>query len=188
MEKVELRAKFRDRRAALSDRPQLEAQTVKRLSDWLDTLTDGETRGLNWAAYWPRPEELSLVALFRARPEINWIFPKVKGQDLEMWRPPSWETMKPGAYGIPEPGADGVLVPKSELDGVFVPLIAFDTKGHRLGSGKGFYDRYLRGLNVPKVGVAFECQKHEGLLPAEAHDQPLDQVVTESRTYLAKKI
>jgi 5-formyltetrahydrofolate cyclo-ligase len=46
------------------------------------------------------------------------------------------------AWNIPEP-VDGIEVPVSKIDVVFVPLLAFDLQGHRVGYGKGFYDRFL---------------------------------------------
>jgi 5-formyltetrahydrofolate cyclo-ligase len=65
-------------------------------------------------------------------------------------------------------------------------MLAFDRHGHRLGSGKGFYDRYLEGLNARTIGVAFECQMHSEDLPVEPHDRPLDCVVTEQQVYMVR--
>src|SRR6187402_2763438 len=49
-------------------------------------------------------------------------------------------------YNIPEP-VDGIEVPIKKIDVVFVPLLAFDTKGNRVGYGKGFYDKLLSECN-----------------------------------------
>lgn len=59
-------------------------------------------------------------------------------------------------YGIPEP-VDGLEVPVTKIDVVFVPLLAFDTKGHRVGYGKGFYDRFLSECEPTaiKIGLSF---------------------------------
>nr|WP_262908877.1 5-formyltetrahydrofolate cyclo-ligase [Hymenobacter translucens] len=58
-------------------------------------------------------------------------------------------------WGIPEP-ADGALVSPAELDAVLVPLLAFDEVGHRVGYGKGFYDRFLAWCrpDVLRIGLA----------------------------------
>ncbi|MBX9808343.1 MAG: 5-formyltetrahydrofolate cyclo-ligase, partial [Flavobacteriaceae bacterium] len=50
--------------------------------------------------------------------------------------------IKKNEYNIPEP-VDGLEVPTSKIDVVFVPLLAFDKTGHRAGYGKGFYDKFL---------------------------------------------
>jgi len=55
--------------------------------------------------------------------------------------------------------------------------VAFDAEGHRLGRGKGYYDRFLQSLpSVKKIGVCFDFQKVESV-PAEAHDVVVDIVV-----------
>lgn len=64
---------------------------------------------------------------------------------------------------------------------VLIPGLAFDQRGHRLGRGKGFYDRTFEKRNdVIKVGVAYESQI-TGELPLEPHDVKMDFIVTELR-------
>lgn len=59
-------------------------------------------------------------------------------------------------YNIYEP-VDGIEVPVSKIDVVFVPLLAYDTKGNRVGYGKGFYDNFLSKCrtDVVKIGLSF---------------------------------
>jgi 5-formyltetrahydrofolate cyclo-ligase len=59
-------------------------------------------------------------------------------------------------YGIPEP-MNGLEVPASKIEVVFVPLLAYDKKGNRVGYGKGFYDTFLSqcNANVIKIGLSF---------------------------------
>src|SRR6218665_3368844 len=59
-------------------------------------------------------------------------------------------------YGIGEP-ADGAPAPAQELDLIIVPLLAYDTNGHRVGYGKGYYDRFLNQCrkDVVKIGFSF---------------------------------
>jgi 5-formyltetrahydrofolate cyclo-ligase len=59
-------------------------------------------------------------------------------------------------YNIPEP-IDGLEVPATKIDVVFVPLLAFDKKGHRVGYGKGFYDKFLSECKpgTIKIGLSF---------------------------------
>lgn len=65
-------------------------------------------------------------------------------------------TIRKNKYNIPQP-VDGIEVPSIKIDVVFVPLLAFDTKGHRVGYGKGFYDKFLSECkpNVLKIGLSF---------------------------------
>lgn len=82
------------------------------------------------------------------------------------------------SYGIPEP-VDGIEVPSIKLDVVFVPLLAFDTRGQRVGYGKGFYDRFLAECkpDVIKIGLSFfEAESTE--IPHNDTDVPLDYCVT----------
>ena len=81
------------------------------------------------------------------------------------------------SYGIPEP-LDGIPIEPSQLEVVFVPLLAFDKKGHRIGYGKGFYDRFLSTCpkNCLKIGLSlFEA---ETAVPSTAFDIPLDYCIT----------
>ncbi len=69
--------------------------------------------------------------------------------------------------------------PKERIDLVIVPGVAFSKEGSRLGRGKGFYDRFLKGLprNIKKIGLAYDLQIVEDL-PATTHDTPVDIVIT----------
>jgi len=109
-------------------------------------------------------------------------FPRVAAKDepliFHRWKP--GQNMQRGAYGIPEPLKDWPLAyPKILL----VPLLAFDVHGHRLGYGGGYYDRTLDFLRanstVRAIGVAYAGQEVPEL-PREAHDHPLDAVITEN--------
>jgi 5-formyltetrahydrofolate cyclo-ligase len=64
--------------------------------------------------------------------------------------------IKTNAYGIPEP-MDGIEVPVNKIEVVFVPLLAYDTMGNRVGYGKGFYDTFLSECkpDVIKIGLSF---------------------------------
>ena len=81
-------------------------------------------------------------------------------------------------FGIPEPQLDvRKVVPVSDIDVVFTPLVAFDDAGHRLGMGGGFYDRSLASYQGLVVGLAHDCQQHPAL-PVASWDKPLSLIVT----------
>ncbi len=88
--------------------------------------------------------------------------------------------MKHSPYGIPEPEEGHEIAPEV-LDVVFVPLLAYDQRGMRLGYGKGFYDRFLAQCsnNCQKVGLSF-FEPESQLIPSEPWDLALDLVVTPS--------
>lgn len=87
------------------------------------------------------------------------------------------------AYGIPEP-VEGIEVPSQKIDVVFVPLLAFDERGHRVGYGKGFYDRFLNECreDVITVGLSFFEAENEAI-EANETDVPMDYCVTPLRVY-----
>lgn len=95
--------------------------------------------------------------------------------------PDGW---KVGAYGIRTPILERAEIIRPEvLDLVLVPCTAFDAACHRVGMGKGYYDRYLpRCKNVVTLGIAFEAQRVPDAA-VEAHDQRLDGFVTERKVY-----
>ena len=85
-------------------------------------------------------------------------------------------------FGIPEP-QKGIEVAPSSIDVVFVPLLAFDKQGHRIGYGKGFYDRFLNqcGPNTRFVGLSFFAPENK--IPNASHDIALDYCVTPKNSY-----
>ncbi len=62
--------------------------------------------------------------------------------------------LKINSYGIPEPDSEATVY-HGEIDITIIPLLAFDQKGNRVGYGKGFYDRFLAGMNTRKIGLSF---------------------------------
>ena len=80
-------------------------------------------------------------------------------------------------WGIPEP-QDAQLILAPEVDIVLIPLLAFDKSGHRVGYGKGFYDRFLADCrpDVLKVGLSLEPPV-EAIADPNPFDVPLDAVV-----------
>ena len=91
--------------------------------------------------------------------------------------------IKKNEFNIPEP-VDGLEVPVAKIDVVFVPLLAFDKAGHRVGYGKGFYDTFLGACaqNTIKIGLSFfeAVESIEGIFET---DQALDFCVTPNMIY-----
>ena len=86
-------------------------------------------------------------------------------------------------YNIFEP-VDGIEVPNAKIEVVFVPLLAYDKKGNRVGYGKGFYDKFLSSCNddVIKIGVSF-FEPEEAIDDVFESDIRLDYCVTPTANY-----
>jgi 5-formyltetrahydrofolate cyclo-ligase len=91
--------------------------------------------------------------------------------------------IKKNQYNIPEP-VDGLEVPTSKIDVVFVPLLAFDKTGHRAGYGKGFYDKFLTECKPEtiKIGLSF-FEAEEIIEDIFENDVKLDYCVTPNTVY-----
>lgn len=90
-------------------------------------------------------------------------------------------------WGIPEP-IDGIEIASEKIDVVFVPLLAFDKNGHRVGYGKGFYDIFLAECkkDVIKIGLSlFEAENE--ITEILESDIALDYCVTPDKLYNFKK-
>jgi len=136
------------------------------------------------AAFWPIGAEADTRALVAALAYHQFItclpVTPARGNPLvfRRWRP--GQPMVEGPMGLFEPAPSA---PPARPDVVFAPLAAFDRRGFRIGYGAGYYDITLARLRAeglgPAVGIAFACQEIPRV-PEEAHDQPLDYILTET--------
>lgn len=86
-------------------------------------------------------------------------------------------------YGIPEP-VNGISINEQQIDVVFVPLLAFDLNGNRVGYGKGFYDRFLSKCKPEclKIGLSF-FEAEDCIEDINTADIKLDYCVTPNKVY-----
>ncbi|MEO8516733.1 MAG: 5-formyltetrahydrofolate cyclo-ligase [Flavobacterium sp.] len=91
--------------------------------------------------------------------------------------------IKKNQYNIPEP-VDGIEVPSKKIQVVFVPLLAFDKSGNRVGYGKGFYDNFLAECKPDniKIGLSF-FEAEEKIEDIFENDVKLDYCVTPNEVY-----
>ncbi|MDU0457736.1 MAG: 5-formyltetrahydrofolate cyclo-ligase [Geobacteraceae bacterium] len=117
------------------------------------------------------------------------LYPAVCGEHMVFRLVEGLHSLQQGAYGILEPCATGIDHQADEADLIVVPGVAFDLTGHRIGYGKGFYDRFLKhpGLKAHLVGLCHDFQLLEEKIPGEQHDIPMEIVVSERRTIHIKK-
>lgn len=102
--------------------------------------------------------------------------PRVRGEDMDAIAITPFTDFRTNKWGILEPVGSHKV---DEIDLAIVPLVAYDGL-KRLGHGKGYYDRYLVAHDCYVIGLAFDCQKIDGL-EADKNDIPLDCLVTERR-------
>ena len=101
--------------------------------------------------------------------------------EIELADFPGWDNLQLAQFGVPEPihPKRSSVVPEI----IIVPGLAFDQRGHRLGYGKGYYDRLLKGLDRGKtmrIGIAFDFQLMDRI-PTTRDDEKMDRIVTEKR-------
>jgi len=85
--------------------------------------------------------------------------------------------LKLSNYGVPEP-VSGIEIQPSQIEVVFVPLLAYDGKGNRLGYGGGYYDRFLSQCKPETIFIGLSFFESEELIPSEETDIPLHFCVT----------
>lgn len=97
----------------------------------------------------------------------------------------AWKTNR---FGIAEPDTDlSFALSPEDIDIIFLPLLAFDSRGTRLGAGGGYYDRTLAGINHPLLaGVGYEFQ-HEPYIMSDVWDVDLNAIITQKTIYWARE-
>lgn len=91
-------------------------------------------------------------------------------------------SLKLSNYGVPEP-ISGIEIHPEQIEVVFIPLLAFDSKGNRLGYGKGFYDRFLKQCKPEAIFIGLSFFEAENTIPMEETDIPLHFCITPTKTY-----
>lgn len=124
---------------------------------------------------------LILEVAFEAGKRV--LFPAVCGHEMILREVEHLEQLSPGCFGILEPCRNGVDHQAIEADLIVVPGVAFDQSGHRIGYGKGYYDRFLQhpARTDGLVGLCHDFQLIDGNIPADRHDIRMELVVTEKR-------
>ncbi len=186
VDRAALRQELRTRRRALAPGERIAA--AERLADHLLALPFAPTSGYV-AGYWAMDGEIALHAWQLKLPrDCAYCLPVLHEERLHFapWRP--GDPLVSNRFGIPEPelSPTSLLAPQL-MTLVVTPLVGFDTRGHRLGMGGGWYDRSFafRREQSPTpwlVGAAFDLQRVDGL-DAAGWDVALDAVCTESTTY-----
>ena len=114
------------------------------------------------------------------------IVPKVEHHEIEPSIIIDFDNLIPGKFGILEP-IETLKIAYKNIDLILVPGIIFDTEGHRIGYGYGYYDRFLKKVpKAIKIGVVFDFQIIDKI-PREMHDVAVDLIITEKRVINCQK-
>ena len=101
---------------------------------------------------------------------------------MEFYRVRSFADLKQGSFGILEPETDSTTLNGFGHNSLcVVPALSYDKHGHRLGFGKGLYDRFLSGFDGVSVGICYEDFLTQSL-PYDSFDICVDHLITESKT------
>lgn len=92
---------------------------------------------------------------------------------------PAFNALNENKWGVLEP-EEGEHIATDEIELVIVPMVGGDEQCNRIGYGKGFYDRFLKEVSCPTIGLLFE-QNIISKVPIEDFDIPLDKIITEQR-------
>lgn len=110
----------------------------------------------------------------------HFYLPRVNGLNLEIL-PYDRSRLALGTFHIEEPTGDET-VSVNDIELVIVPAVGYDSRGNRVGRGKGYYDRLLAESRATKVGVAYDFQVVDEI-ESEPHDVRVDIVITDKAWY-----
>lgn len=174
MLKKELRQHIREIKRQFSQQ-QLEELSLPIIARLKSRLTNAKTI----LAYYSLPDEVDTRQLLDdlVAEGKTVLLPKViDDENMEIRRYTGRQDLEEGILHLMEPIGEPFTV-YEDIDIVVVPGLAFDAEGHRLGRGRGYYDRFLHRKNHPFcVGICFDFQK-VAEVPVDEYDIPVDEVV-----------
>ena len=176
IEKNELRSILKARRAAISVERRIEAAQML-VGSFLPV------RSRPFSRFHALSDEIDTLPLnTQLAKEKRLLLPKISGDSLLIYRVNDpLKELEQNAWHLWEPNPHLCRrVELAQIDCILVPGLGFDLKKHRIGYGKGHYDRFLRQIDhtrLKKLGLGFKEQLVEEGLPCEAHDITLDELL-----------
>lgn len=178
MIKSDLRKRVRQNLATLSEEhiQSKSRSLVENLIQWL--RQNPSSHKLSIGGFYPLKDEPQWLSLTQ-QIEAKWCWPVFEAEQSEMFfaHCSQNDLVKKSFYGqdFRQPPKSA---PKMEPDLLLIPGLAFTNDGHRLGRGKGYYDRYLEKFKGTKIGICFEESILE-LIPVDPHDVVMNYVVSD---------
>lgn len=194
MDKAELRKNIRQQRKSLPQQQKIEFDTeiLQRIASF--SLF---TQAREFFTYLSLPEEVStdgLIQQYFGKKTI--IVPKMENGGICLYELKDPTAFAPGALGIREPlhwspvlrsdTSPELGLRRDEIKNIdlaFIPGVAFDLSGHRIGFGGGHFDRMLKEWHGTTIGLAYELQIIDKV-PAESYDVAVSYIITEKNLYV----
>lgn len=187
MVKKELRKEYIKKRHQLTDPDIVELEEMI-----FDHFRSIDLQGIQvLLSYYPIPERnefdtIICEQLLRLEnPGLQVCWPRLGDDGVTMHAVPvkNDTVFKKNIYNIAEPSGDEIIDPQL-VDAIFVPLLAFDIKGYRVGYGKGYYDRYLArcAQDIVKIGFSY-FEAVDTIEDIDQYDVPLNYCITPTRVY-----
>jgi 5-formyltetrahydrofolate cyclo-ligase len=137
------------------------------------------------ALYAPIQNEIDTADILVTSFESNKLvlYPVVSGRIMMLRQLKCGDNLIINEYGIPEPAPTGADLFADVAELIVVPGVVFDQAGHRIGFGKGYYDRFLDhpARKALLLGLCHDFQVTDDNIPAERHDIRMDFVITDKR-------
>ena len=106
--------------------------------------------------------------------------PRIVENKIVMKQIESLKDLEKGSFGLIEPKNKCTEIDPNDLEVIIIPCVSFDKDGNRLGSGNGYYDRFLSRCKTTKIILAYDFQISKKI-PSEEHDIKADWIITEKR-------
>jgi 5-formyltetrahydrofolate cyclo-ligase len=176
--KSQLRQSLRKLRASLGE--ETRARASQSICEALERWTIFQQSQII-LTYMPIKGEVDLTALLDRHPEKQWVLPRIIPEEDHRMVFHAYDAgrLVRHPFGMAEPTADSPIVPREALQLVFVPGLAFDRRGWRLGYGGGYFDRFLKSYAGISVGIVFHALFLESL-PHGEFDVSMQWIATEN--------
>jgi 5-formyltetrahydrofolate cyclo-ligase len=183
-QKREMRAELKSRRANREYDPEVASALFVQMAELC--LSNGAAKIACYLAYGDEPDT-ELFIDWAIENEIEVLLPVSNWDGTLTWVSFEGET-QPGIFGFAEPAGEPANLESADL--IFIPALAVDSQGQRLGKGKGYYDRTLAALatSAPVIAVVFDDEVLESV-PTDSHDRSVDGAVSPSgKTFFTERL
>lgn len=135
-----------------------------------------------YVSMWDEPDTYALLEEALRSGKAVYVPRMYPGRMMKAVRIHALDELRPGTMGIPEPVSDRESAGTGGLSLALIPCVTAAKDGRRMGHGVGYYDRFLADRRCRKICLCYEALLSD-FIPMDAHDIPMDAVVTEKGIY-----